>query len=127
MDKVYLVKGIRKISDSLLTNHPNWISFLSNSSKPDKPKTIDHYIRANSLDEALEKFGKIDNIDCVFNNFTSIEFTLFEETVQAVYFTDDPKNPLYILCETKEEAKKDAKEYLKEVGVKAKIDRIETI
>ena len=48
------------------------------------------------------------------------------EPAQAVYFTDDPKAPLFIVG-TKKEAMKAARGYLKEVGVKAKIDRIETL
>lgn len=77
------------------------------------------YIRANTLDEA----GKIFNAK---NYNKAVEFQPTDEKIQAVYFTDSPAEPAYFKG-SKTEARKGGNLYIRQWGLDAKIDRIETM
>jgi len=77
------------------------------------------YIRANNLDQAKTIFDER-------NNSSSVEFQPTNETVQAVYFTDNLSDPAYFKG-NKTEVRKAANLYIKQWQLDAKIDRIETI
>jgi hypothetical protein len=77
------------------------------------------YIRANNLDEAKAIF---DNR----NYNPAVEFQVTDETIYAVYFTDNPSSPAYFKG-TKAEAIKGGKLYIRQWGLDASIDRVETM
>ena len=82
-------------------------------------KNKTEYIRANNLDEAKEIF---DNR----NYNPAIEFQPTDEKIHAVYFTDAPGDPAYFKG-TKTEARRGARQYIRQWQLDAVIDRIETL
>jgi hypothetical protein len=78
------------------------------------------YIRAGSLDEANAIFnGK--------HHFTSAsEAQVVDHPIHAVFFTDNPFSPAFFKG-TKTDAQRGARLYIRQWGLDASIDRIETI
>jgi hypothetical protein len=77
------------------------------------------YIRANNLDEAKAIFDKR-------NYNPGVEFEPIDETIQAVYFSDNLFDPAFFRG-TKAQARKGGNLYIKQWGLDAVIDRIETM
>jgi hypothetical protein len=77
------------------------------------------YIRANSMDEAKVIFDKKH-----YN--PAIEFQVTDETIHAVYFTDNPSSPAWFKG-TKTEAIKGGKLYIRQWQLDATIDRVVTV
>ena len=76
------------------------------------------YIRANNLDEAKRIFDE--------NSYNpAVEFQPTEETIHAVYFSDNLNDPAYFKG-TKAQARKGGNLYIRQWNLDAKIDRIET-
>lgn len=77
------------------------------------------YIRANNLDEAKRIF------DAKHYN-AAVEFQPTDETIQAVYFTDNPFDPAFFKGSITQ-ARKCANQYIRQWQLDAQIDRIVTM
>ena len=85
-----------------------------------KGRYTTEYIRANSLDDAAAIFkGK--------HAETAMEFQVTDETIQAVYFTDNPYSAAYFKGCTKEQARRSGNLYIRQWNLGAVIDRIVTM